>query len=367
MRLSIPQTLLSEHVQIVAKAVPSKSTIPVLEGILFESDGKTMTLTATNLELGIRSSFPAAHQEPGKVVLPAKVVEIIRRLPGDSVQLIVNADNKLTEIKSGQSEFQLYGLAADEYPGFPEISSETAQISFQVKVAELRRSLRQTLFSVSHDEGKPAFTGLLFSLKDNVLTMSASDTFRLATTRCPVHSDGNDGEFLVPAKNLHEIIRIFTGEEETIRVLVGKNQMLLTCGDKELTSRLLDENFPNVERVIPREFSGRASVDTSLFLQAVERASLLAEGVNHVVRLSIGTEVMVVRAASKYGKTQELVPLELQGEGLEISLNSRFILEMLKISEGDRCTLEMTGPNKPCILRDSLHQDYLYLVLPIKI
>jgi DNA polymerase III subunit beta len=367
MRLSVPRSLLSEHVQSVAKAVPGKSTIPSLEGILFESDGETLTMTATNLEMGIRTSFTAAHEEPGRVVLPGKVVEIIRRLPADSVQLIVNSENFLTEIRSGPAEFQLYGLDAADFPAFTAFSPEMVQLEFSVKTGDLRRALRQTLFAVSTDEGKPAFTGLLFSLQENVLILSASDTFRLATTRCAVQNNGSSGDFLVPARNLHEILRLYTQEEETIQIRVAQNQVLLQCGTREFSSRLLDENFPNVERVIPREFSGRADVDVEHFMQAVERASLLSEGSNHVVRLSVGQDVMVVRAASKYGKTQEQVPLKLEGEGLEVSLNSRYILDMLKMNEGDRCIMEITGPNKPCILRDSLYEEYLYLVLPIKI
>ncbi|MDW7650875.1 MAG: DNA polymerase III subunit beta [Bacillota bacterium] len=367
MRLSVPQSVLSEHLQVVAKAVPAKSTIPVLEGILFESDGETMTLTATNLELGIRTSFPAAHKEVGKVILPSKVVEIIRRLPGDSVQLTVQPETFQTEIKSGQSEFQLFGINADEFPVFPEIDREEARFSFRVKAADLRRSLRQTLFAVSHDEGKPAFTGVLFTLSDNSLSLAASDTFRLATTKCRAENTNGSGEFLVPARNLHEIIRIFNEDEETVDIVVAQNQLLLECGEKKLSSRLLDENFPTVERVIPREFCGQATVAVIPFTQAVERASLLSEGVNHVVRLSIGEGVMVVRASSKFGRIQEQIPLNLEGEGLEVSLNSRFILDMLKIHEGETCVIQMSGANKPCVLRDSLYDDYLYLVLPIKI
>jgi DNA polymerase-3 subunit beta len=367
MRLSVPQALLSEHLQVVAKAVPARSPISVIEGILFESDGETMTLTATNLEFAIRTSFPAAHKDVGKVVLPAKIVEIIRRLPGDSVQISVNTENYQTEIKSGQSEFQLFGLNSDEFPSFATLGTEDARLSFQVRAAELRRALRQTLFAVSHDEGKPAFTGVLFALKEDALALSASDTFRLATTSCRVQNSGSAGEFLVPARNLQEIVRIFNDEEENIDVFVGKNQLLLACGEKKLSSRLLDETFPNIERVIPKEFSGQATVDVKSFMQAVERASLLSEGANHVVRLSIGDEVMIVRASSKFGRIQEQIPLKLAGEGLEISLNSRFILDMLKVNEGDTCILQMSGSNKPCILQDSLYGDYLYLVLPIKI
>ncbi|MCW3488978.1 DNA polymerase III subunit beta [Dethiobacter alkaliphilus] len=367
MRLTVPKALLAEHLQITAKAAPPKSTTPVLEGILFQSDGQTMTLTATNLEMGIRTSFPVPDQEKGEVVLPAKAVEIIRKLPGDTVSLTVNEENFLTEIKSGQSEFQLYGLSTEEYPAFADLSADSGQYACEIKAGEFRRALRQTLFAASQDEGKPAFTGIMFTLKDNTLTLSSSDTFRLATTSCRVQNQGADGIFLVPAKNLQEVIRILTDDEDSVQLAVADNQLLITCKNIKLSSRLLDENFPNIDRVIPREFSGRATVDVADFLHAVERASLLSEGVNHVVRLSIGEEGLVIRASSKFGKTQEHVPVELSGEGLEISLNSRFILDMLKVHEGDQCILELTNANKPCILRDSLYQEYLYLVLPIKI
>ena len=367
MRLNLPKTLLAENLLITAKAAPAKSMISVLEGILFQCDGETMTLTATNLELGIRTTFPAPNQEKGKVVLPAKSVEIIRKLPGETVQFTMNSENFLTEIKSGQSEFQLYGLSADEYPDFPELSHESAQFVFKMKSGELRRALRQTLFAASHDEGKQAFTGLLFTINENTLTLSSSDTFRLATTGCRIQNQGNSGNFLVPAKNLQEVIRILTDDEETVQLMVTKNQLLLSCKNIKISSRLLDENFPNIERVIPREFCGQATVAVGAFLQAVERASLLSEGINHVVRLSIGEGGLVIRASSKHGKTQEQIPVELTGEGLEVSLNSRFILDMLKVTEGNQCIIEMTSSNKPCILRDSLYNEYLYLVLPIKI
>ncbi|MBS4007652.1 MAG: DNA polymerase III subunit beta [Clostridium sp.] len=367
MHLSIPRAILAEHLQTVAKAVSIKSNLAMLEGILFTCEGNSMTLSATNLELGISSTFAVEQQETAKVVLPSKVVEIIRKLPGETVQLTVNLENYLTEIVSGQSEFQLYGFSPEEYPSFPQFSSQTVKLSFNVKVADFRRALRQTLFCVSNDELKPVFNGLLFLLQENRLTLFASDTFRLATTSCRVNKTVNSGKFLVPAKNLQEVLRIFTEEEETIQVFVSQNQILLNCREKKIISRLLEETFPDVERVIPNNFTGSATLDCLKFMQAVERSSLISEGTNNIMRFFFSKDYLVIRTASKYGKNQEKISSLLEGEEQEISLNSRFILEMLKISEGDKCIIELTGPNKPCILRDSLHQEYLYLVLPIKI
>ena len=367
MRLSIPQAVFSEHLQIVGKAVPAKSTIPVLEGILLTSYGNVMTLTATNLEMGISSSFPVAHTEKGEVVLQAKIVEIVKRLPGESVQLAVNKDTYLTDIKSGQTEFQLFGTAPEEFPAFPQTENQALRCSFSINSQELRRILKQTLFAVSHDEGKPAFTGVLFSVRENMVMLSSSDTFRLANTSCIIDNKlGENEDILVPARILQEVVRIFADVESEISVEVIKNQLILVCRETKISSRLLEENFPNVERVIPKEFAGKAVIEVTPFQRAVERATLLAEGTNHIIRLSIGKEQLVIRAASKYGRIQEQVPLELEGEGLDLSLNARFLFDMLKICEGEKCFLQMTGVNKPCVLRDSVYSDYLYLVLPVK-
>lgn len=366
MRLVLSKNLLASQMQIVAKAIPTRSANPNLEGVHLECDGEKLILTATNLELGIKTQLSAAHQETGKVVLPAKAVDIIRHLPGETVHIDVNMDNFSTQITSEPANFQIYGYSADDYPVFTAQQPEFAQCSFSVKVADLRRALRQTLFCISHDEGKPAFIGVFFSLVNNTLTLSASDTFRLATTTCAVESDSSF-EFLVPGKNLHEVMRVFTDDEATIEATVMQNQLFLNCNDICISSRLLDENFPNITRVIPKSFTGKATVETVAFSQAVERASLLAEGSNHVLRFSLGNDKMVIRASSKYGKIHEVVPIVLTGEEVEIAFNARFILDMLKITEGDQCLIDITGPDLPFIMRDSLYENYLYLILPVKI
>jgi len=366
MFLSVSQDVLSEHLQTVCKAVPLKTTITALEGILLESDGKKVTLTANNLEMGIRSSFSVSQTKVGKVLLPAKIVEIIKRLPDKSVEFSVNADNYLTNIKSGQSEFQLYGTNPEEFPSFP-VSVEDKLLSFSINCADLRRILRQTLFAISHDEGKTAFTGIQFSVYDDVLTLASSDTFRLANTKCKViNKEGENADFLVPAKIMQEVVRIFSDDESFIKVDFLKNQLLLESGDTKLVSRLLDEKFPNVDRVIPKEYSTQAIVDVNSLQRAVERASLLAEGVNHIIRMSINSSEIVIKAASKYGKVQEQIPVKLDGDELEIALNARFLLDMLKICEGENCAMQFTGSYKPIVLKDFTYKEYLYLVLPVK-
>jgi len=367
MQLSLPQKDLAQQLQIVTRALPTRSTVSTVEGVLFSCDGQSLSLTATNLEMGIRTQMNVNTQAKGQVVLPGKITEIIRRLPGDLVSLTVNPENYLTKILSGQAEFEVYGLNAEDYPELPAFEPEQARLAFSVKTTDFRRALRQTLFAVSVDETKPAFTGVLFTLRDSFLQLVASDTFRLAATRCQLEKMSNPGEILVPAKSLQEVLRILPDDETVVQAAVIGNQLFLQFEDIIFSTRLIDENFPNVERVIPQDFIGEATIETENLLATIERAALLSAEENNIVHLIIGAGSMVVRAASKLGKIQESIPLELEGEGVEIALNVRFLLDMLKITEGHHCYLKITGPNKPCILKDSLDTNYLYLVLPIKL
>ncbi len=367
MRLSVPRSVLADHLQVVSRAIPSRSTVPVLEGVLFESDGNRMTLAATNLEIGISTSFAVSHTETGKVVLPAKVVDIIKRLPGESVQINVDTANYHTDIKSGQADFQLYGTSGDEFPAVKAREDETPVCTFTIKIEELRRMLRQTLFSVSYEEGKGAFNGVFFSLKEEKISLSSSDTFRLATTSGAVQNkNGKDADFLIPGRILQEVNRIFDDEDDVITAALYGGRFFLSCGGKEAGFRLLDDNFPNVSRVIPSDFYARASVDAISLQRALERAVLLSDGINQVVRLAVEQDMLTIRAASKYGRIQEKLPLSMEGEKLEISLNARFMLDMLKNCEGEACSLDFVGHNKPCVMRDPLHPQFLYMVLPVK-
>ena len=162
-------------------------------------DGEKLSLFATNLEMGLKTELDIEHKA-GSVVLPGKIVEIIRRLPGETVVLKVNTENFLTEITSGTAEFQVFGLNAADYPSFPAFSSECS-IRFSVKSEDLRRVLKQTIFSVSQEDLSPAFTGILFTLSEKDLQLASSDTFRLAVTSCPVKNRGEKGSFLVPARH----------------------------------------------------------------------------------------------------------------------------------------------------------------------
>ena len=406
MLISLPRHRLNEELQIVAKAVPAKSTIPSLEGIYFEirpedSGCAQITVAAANTEIVLNVSSLHDVSEPLEphgfsLVLPARVQEIIRRLPGETVGLLFDRDNFAVTIRSqlpadrnhdsgdglpsSDSEFQVYGFDAVDFP--KQESFAAYALSFSVKASDLRTCLRQTLFAVSTDESKPTFTGVHFKLQDEKLTLSASDTFRVAAASCTVAGCQSSGDghfsFLVPGRLMQECLRIF-GEsgklltEQTVRFTLSKNKLLLersnsgpTETEIRISSRLLDENFPDIERVFPKEFAGSSVVLTRELTASLERALCLTETGAQALKFVFEKNSLTIKASSRYGNVQERLGALGDGAELEIYLNAKFLLDMLKVCEGEEVIFRHTGPNRGVLLKDTLHEEFRYFILPVK-
>lgn len=383
MLLSVSRPLFSEHLQIAAKAVPSRAAFSILEGILLEKRGGMITVTAANLELIISTSFPHDGTEQFKVVLPVKLAEIVRKMSGDFVRLsfdaetfVLTMESSSSEIGGSDSKIQLFGLDPQDFPAGPVPTPPL--LSFCIEPSELRKSLRQVLFAVSHDESKPAFTGVNFALKDEAMSISSSDTFRMADTVCRVQKIfGGEARFLAPGRLMQECARLF-GEEggkagteaQELRFSLLENRLLLESGGIKIISRLLEENFPEVERVMPVKFAGTAYLSTRELASAIERAALLSDKGSPVLRFSLGQDeagdCLLIRNSSRFGKVRERVTARLEGDGLEIYLNSKFLQEMLRVCEGEEVILKHTGPNRGCVLKDTLYEEFRYFLLPVK-
>lgn len=406
MLISLPRHRLTEQLQVVAKTVPAKSVIPSLEGIYFEISPQEhgaaqITVSAANTEMVISASslYDISEQLEScsfALVLPARIQEIVRRLPGETINLLFDRDNFACQIMSqmsgvknqtsglqlppADSEFQVYGFDPQDFP--KPVTFAAPDLTFSLKAADLRTCLRQILFAVSSDESKPAFTGVHFKLQGEKLTLSASDTFRVASTGCSVsllHSPEAGGQsFLAPGRLMQECLRTF-GEgaryqtEQTVRFTLEKNKLLLESSvngqagiDVKIFSRLLDENFPDVERVYPREFAGSSTCLTKELTSSLERALILTETGAQVLKFVFEQNCLTLKASSRYGKVQEKLGAQGEGEGLEIYLNAKFLLDMLKICEGDEVIFRHTGPNRGVLLKEALYEEFRYFVLPVK-
>jgi len=405
MLLSLPRHIFSEQLQIVAKTAPAKSPVPALEGIYFEvtptgTETAQITVSAANMEMVISASSQYDLVEAREVVhfacvLPARVQEIVRRLPGDNVRLMFDRETNAVTFFShrpdgkSESEFQLYGLDPQDFPRQEAIPSP--ELCLSIKASDLRRSLRQILFAVSADESQPAFTGVHFKIDGEKLILSASDTYRVATTSCRNWLSGaseqvpgehpliaGSGSFLVPGRLMQECMRTF-GEgarlqgEQTVTFTLAKNKVLLESmptgqsgREVKIFSRLMDENFPNIERVLPKEFAGSSVISTRELTSCLERALVLTETGSPVLKFNFEQNSLTINASSRYGKVQEKVEAEGEGAELEILFNARFLLDMLKVCEGEEVIFKSTGPNRGVLLKDSLYEEYLYFLLPVK-
>ena len=366
MKFECPRDLFYQGLQVVSRAVPSKSTLPILSGILLEAKNERLRLVATDLELGIESYLPVKVLEEGAVVLEAKyLTEIIRKLPSQGLTVGVVEGKNSVEIKSGSSRFVVNPMPAEDYPSLPETKEEGY---WTIPQNELRKMIKETSFAVSLDETRPFLTGVLWDAIDNTLTLCATDTSRLALR---VQSfDQNFGQFkvIVPTKCLTEVSRVLDNSEESVQILLSTNHILFQINETRFVSRLIDGQFPNYRQPIPTSFTTEATVDRVEFMQAVERASLLAREGASVVKFGVSGEKISLSAnVPDVGETYDEIFCEVAGDSMEIAFNARYIIEVLRILDVDQVKLKLTGRNSPAVIAPVNDENYIYVVMPVLI
>lgn len=368
MKFSASKDSLSYVVQVVQRAVSTKNPLPVLSGILLKVNEGNLTLTATDLELGIECTVPVTVEEEGGVVLPARYLgDIVRRLPDVKIRVEVNKENNNTCIRYGQSEFNLLGISAGDFPMLPTVDGET---TISIKQDLLKNMIRQVGFSVSSDDNRPIFTGVLMEIEKGTIKLVATDTHRLA------YRLGNIGEketdlvksVIIPGKTLNELNRIMSGEDDDLKIAFGDNQVVFEMPGIRFISRLIEGQFPNYKQVIPQGCKSKIKIKTRDLLESTERASLLAKEGSNVVRFSVEKNNMIISSNSpEIGKIEEQIPVETEGEETQIAFNSRYIIDVLKVIDAEEILLELTGSLSPGIIKPADNENYIYLILPIRI
>ena len=368
MKFTANKDNLSFGVQVVQRAVSSKNPLPVLSGILLKLKNGQLIFTATDLEMGIECSVPVDTGEEGGVVLPSKYFgEIVRKLPDVKISLDVNKENNSTSIKYGQSEFNLLGLPADDFPILPSIDSESTLI---IKQEIFKNMIKQVSFSVSSDDNRPVFTGILVEIENGSIRLIATDTHRLAYRSGKIENLDLDfsKSVIIPGKTLNELNRIMNSDSEKLKIAFGDNQIVFEMPGIRLISRLIEGQFPNYKQVIPQGCKTKIKIKTKELLEATERASLLAKEGSNVIKLNITSEKMIISSNSpEIGKIEEQINIEIEGEETQIAFNSKYLIDVLKVIDVDEILLELTGSLSPGIIKPLEGEDYVYLILPIRI
>jgi DNA polymerase III subunit beta len=376
MKFIIQKNYLVQSVQDVMKAVSSRTTIPILTGIKIVATEEGVTLTGSDSDISIESFIPTEEagdeiveiKETGSIVLQARFFsEIVKKLPEDTVEIEVQ-NNFLTIIRSGKSEFNLNGLDAEEYPRLPQIEEENV---FRIPGDLLKNMIRQTVFAVSTSETRPILTGVNWRLEHNELTCIATDSHRLAMRKATIETE-NRGSYnvVIPGKSLNELSKILDDSNDLVEIVITEHQVLFKTKHLLFFSRLLEGNYPDTTRLIPTDSKTDVVVTTKDFLQAIDRASLLAkEGRNNVVKLSTlpGGIIEISSNTPEIGKVvEEVQSHSIEGEELKISFSAKYMMDALKALEGSEIKISFTGAMRPFLIRNLDDDTSLQLILPVR-
>ena len=365
MKFSINQAELANALSIVMKGISNRSTLPVLSGILMSAEGDLLVLQATDLEVSIKFSCAALIEEPGSTVVPGKLCsDIVRSLPDAAVHF--EGDDDGLNITCDSSSFSMKTLSAQDFPAFPEVEPEqTISMPFGVFSSMVKRVARV----VSKDESRAILTGVLITLENGVLRMVATDSYRLAITDAPLEETSADEFQAVISGSFLSEIASLPKTASPVSLALADNQIVVTCEDTVFINRRIEGNFPNYKQLLPDAYVTRATIEVDKLAASVRRASLLGSNASPVrFDLNAASSTTQITAASQdVGSAQEILPCTIEGEDVEIAFNYAYVLDGLGSIATDEVYLEVQSSMKPGIFRALEPENFLYLVMPVRI
>ena len=353
----------------VTKAVASKTTMPILEGILIQTNDKEVKLTTYDLEIGIEYIIDADVKEQGATVVNAIMFsEIIRKLPDTEINISLNEKNLLV-IECEGSLYKLATMNPEEFPELPQINIENS-ISIEQNV--LKDMIRKTIFAVSSEENRPIFTGCLFEIKNNKLNVVAVDGFRLAWKSKFLQNSSNDFTAVIPGRTLNEVNKIILDSFDNIKIGVAKNQALFEMENCKLVTRLLDGEFLNYSSVIPENWETRITVNKNNIQNCFERISLISSSSiekekKYPVKLSVDIGKVTISCTNQTGDAKEEMYVSTEGQNLEAGFNPKYFLDALRAIDDEEINIDLGTSISPCIIRPVDEGDYIYMILPIRL
>jgi len=365
MKLSISQNILAKGISIVSKAVSTRTTMPILSGLLIEARDNKIYLTATDLNLGIKTSLDCNIEKEGSIVVNSRLLsDFIRKLPSNSTINIKTDENNKMDIKCEKSDFVILCNSADEYPDNTFVQ-EGEPISIDSN--KLKKLIKYTSFAAAQDNMKPVLTGCLMELEDNKCIFAAIDGYRLAVKEEEIKYQG-ENKAIIPSKSLLEVYRIIEDLDEEIEIVLSESHISFFVEDTVIISNLLEGEFIKYKDIIKEGYVSKIKINTGKFKNSIERVSLLAkEDKNNLIIFKINNDNLTIESTSEYGNAEEVIDINLEGEELKIGFNSKYILDLLKIVESEEIYLEFQGNLNPCIVRLVGKNHFMYLVLPVRI
>ncbi len=374
MKVTVLQENLARGLGIVSKAVSPRSTLPVLANVLIASDEGRLRLSATNLEMGITCWVSARIEEEGSTTVPARTFsDLVSTLPSDQVLLKLDPSTQTLNVRGGSSTNDIKCIDAQEFPPMPVPDFEGA---VQINVGDFREMIHQVAFAASSDEARPVLMGVLVQVDKDKLTMAAADGFRLSVRKAVLSTpSATPVSAIVPAQALKELARVATDGEEPIYMVLpkGRGQVVFRVKDVEVASQLIDGTFPDFQQIIPRSYKSRTLVSTSSLLKACKQAEIFAREGSNVARFNIKTaqsemqpsEVEISATSEETGKNETIVEATVDGSGLLIAFNVKFLREALEVIRTPNVALETSAPNAPGVVRPVGDDQFLHVIMPM--
>lgn len=365
MKLTFQKAALLNGINIVLKAVSSKTTMPILECILIDASSNEIKLTSNDMELGIETKVDGSILEKGKIALEAKLFsEIVRKLSDSDAVVTIESDDKYNTIISCEnSVFHIQGKDGEEFSYLPYIEKNKHISLSQFTLKEL---IRQTIFSLSANDSNKTMTGELFEVKNDTLRVVSLDGHRMAIRKVTLKDVYENTKVIVPGKTLNEISKILTGDnEKEVFIFFGTNHILFEFDDTIVVSRLIEGEYFKVDQMLSSDYSTKVVVNKKEFLDCIDRAIILVrENDKKPLILNIKEAKMELRLNSSFGTMNAEVMIHKSGQDLMIGFNPKFLSDALRIIDDEEVTLYLMNAKSPCFIKDE-EENYIYLILPV--
>ena len=369
MKLVCYKDVILKAINSVVKAVASKTTMPILEGILIQTNDNEIKLTTFDLEIGIEYIMECNVIEQGSTVVNAIMFsEIIRKLPDTEIHISLDEKNLLV-IECEGSLYKLATMNPEEFPELPKINVEN---SIQIEQNVLKNMIRKTIFAVSTEENRPIFTGCLFEVVNNKLNVVAVDGFRLAWRSSFLNVQANDFSAVIPGKTLNEVNKIILDSFEPIKIGISKNQALFEMENCKIVTRVLDGEFLNYSNVIPKNWDTRIRVNKMNIQNCFERISLISSSTaekekKYPVKVYVDIGKITISCTNQTGDAKEEIYVSTEGKNVEAGFNPKYFLDALKAIDDEEIYVDFGSNISPCVIRPVDEGDYTYMILPIRL
>lgn len=365
MKFTCQRTDIIEAMGVVVRAVGSNNTLPVLDNVLIEAKADSISFTTTDLDIALSHSFPAQVAQPGSFTVPAKRLNDYLSFLSDETVTIELAEGDAVTVKSGKAKSKIKGIIASEYPSTPVVEPE---FSITMLGKELSDGIKHVIFAASSNSIRPVLSGILLLAEGSTLTLAGTDSYRLSEIKLALPKEiSGEVRAIIPARTMGEIQRLARLADGDVQVLLAKNQIQVIMGKVRLISRIIDGNYPDYEKIIPKSFVSHVTCSKNDLILALKRLNVFAKDNNYTVKIALGGGALQLTTdPSLTGEQETELPADIEGGDAAIALNSQYLLDILGVLDNDRVALHVGQPGQPVSVRGNSDR-FIGIIMPLKI